>query len=292
MSWTKIDDRFADHPKVVGLSDRAFRLYVTALCYASRHETDGAIPASAPFLPGQRKAVKELQDAQLWDVGVGRTHVIHDYLEYNPTRVVLEGRRAVVHEARVRAGRAGGLATAQAKVQQNPSKQPSNEPANVLAPSYDFAGIGKQQNDSPVPVPVPVPVPSDSLTSSSSINSREKSTTSGPFSAAAAAEKDLQLRCITAYDGLMGSAATTPPVLKKIDEYVDDMQPTGYDAAEWFEAACQEAAENGAQSLKYVMTILKRWRRDGRGVDNRPGANGVGANTFVSAIAPGVVFKR
>lgn len=36
MSWVRLDDQFADHPKVVGLSSDAFRLHVSAMCYCAK----------------------------------------------------------------------------------------------------------------------------------------------------------------------------------------------------------------------------------------------------------------
>lgn len=48
MTCVKLDDAFADHPKVVGLTDRAFRVHVRALCYCGRFSPGvGLIPASA-----------------------------------------------------------------------------------------------------------------------------------------------------------------------------------------------------------------------------------------------------
>ena len=102
--WVKIDDGFADHPKVVGLSDKAFRRHITAMCYAARHLTDGHIP---PPIAGSDKATRELVAAGIWDTN-GTGYSIHDYLAYQPTRDEVEERR----KARAEAGRRGGLAKA------------------------------------------------------------------------------------------------------------------------------------------------------------------------------------
>ena len=56
MSWVRIEDRFALHPKVVGLSDGAFRLYVSGLCYANLYHTDGRISHAAALALYQRIA--------------------------------------------------------------------------------------------------------------------------------------------------------------------------------------------------------------------------------------------
>ncbi|HEX9640050.1 MAG TPA: hypothetical protein VGB13_01910 [Candidatus Krumholzibacteria bacterium] len=111
MAWIKLDDGFAEHPKVIGLSDRAFRLHVAALCYVARNETDGHLPLSVPRVLGVRtnpRLLGELLAAGLWkDNGVGGW-VINDYLDYNPSR-----EEAALRRERARAaGQRGGLAKA------------------------------------------------------------------------------------------------------------------------------------------------------------------------------------
>jgi hypothetical protein len=102
MSWIKLDDKCPDHPKVGGLSDRGFRAWVTAMCYASAYLTDGVLPAV--FL--QRVAPKvraELVGAGLWVVADGET-IIHDYLEHQTGRAAVERERERSRERRA-AGR-------------------------------------------------------------------------------------------------------------------------------------------------------------------------------------------
>ena len=41
MTWIKLDDGFPNNPKILPLSDRAFRLYIEGLCYANQYLTDG-----------------------------------------------------------------------------------------------------------------------------------------------------------------------------------------------------------------------------------------------------------
>src|SRR6266511_515529 len=82
MAWTKLDDGFADHPKVAPLSDPAFRAFVAGLCFANRYLTDGVLPGHAVAKIATAKVHKELVAAGLWreleDGGVS----IHDFLEY------------------------------------------------------------------------------------------------------------------------------------------------------------------------------------------------------------------
>jgi hypothetical protein len=87
--WVKVDDSFPDHPKVAALSDAAFRLHISGLCYAGRYLTDGLIPET---FTRESKLTKELVKSHLWDKTAGGWQ-IHDFLIYNPTRAkVIEER--------------------------------------------------------------------------------------------------------------------------------------------------------------------------------------------------------
>ena len=46
MTWIKLNDNAPRHPKIAGLSDRAFRAWVNSLCYASEFLTNGALPVA------------------------------------------------------------------------------------------------------------------------------------------------------------------------------------------------------------------------------------------------------
>lgn len=89
MTWVRIDDQFADHPKVVGLSSDAFRLHVSAMCYCSAQLTDGRVTALLTrrltwFVTDTESVTNELVTAGLWEKD-GDDYMIHDYLEYNPS---------------------------------------------------------------------------------------------------------------------------------------------------------------------------------------------------------------
>lgn len=77
--YVRIDHGMPENPKVVGLSDAAFRMYVEAICWCSRQRTNGIIPAAMLRKLGSAKAAKELQSAGLLDP-VGEDWTIHDYL--------------------------------------------------------------------------------------------------------------------------------------------------------------------------------------------------------------------
>ena len=102
MSWVKIDDQYADHPKVAAVGPLGMALHVAAMCYCAKYLTDGFVPdAILPRLinwdgisvvrNGVTNAVsnvevtEEVTDAGLFDKVDGGV-MVHDYLMYNPTR--------------------------------------------------------------------------------------------------------------------------------------------------------------------------------------------------------------
>ncbi|RPE34963.1 hypothetical protein [Kitasatospora cineracea] len=96
MPWVRLDDRFPSHRKVALLTDKAFRLYVSALCWCSENLTEGQIlDRELPVITrvrGARTAAAELEKAGLWD-RTADGWVVHDYLEYNPDRAKVQAER-------------------------------------------------------------------------------------------------------------------------------------------------------------------------------------------------------
>ena len=88
MPWVKIDDQFADHPKIMQAGPLAAWIYVCGLCYSARYLTDGFIPdgqvRKLADVDDVTPLVTRLVDVGLWDVSPGG-YQIHDYLDYNPT---------------------------------------------------------------------------------------------------------------------------------------------------------------------------------------------------------------
>lgn len=90
MAWLRVDDGYGEHPKVVGLSDRAFRLHTVALCYCARNLTDGhlerrAVKVIAAILDKPVKnAVAELVKGRLWLERGDGSYEIKGYLDWNP----------------------------------------------------------------------------------------------------------------------------------------------------------------------------------------------------------------
>ena len=77
---------FATNPKVVGLSDGAFRAHVAAMCYCAHHGTDGLVVAPAARMFATAKQIGELVAAGLWERAGDppNGYAIHDWAEYQP----------------------------------------------------------------------------------------------------------------------------------------------------------------------------------------------------------------
>jgi len=110
MTWVKVDDRMPEHPKVIGLSDRAFRAHVEALCYCAGVLTDGRVPAAVAKSRRWSRSAAELVTARLWEVD-GDGWRIHDYLAHQRSRQDADD----LSEKRAAAGSRGGKARANAE---------------------------------------------------------------------------------------------------------------------------------------------------------------------------------
>jgi hypothetical protein len=112
MSWIKVDDQFADHPKVIAAGPLAAWLYVCGLTYAGRYLTDGFIPAGQvrklADIDNATELAERLVSVNLWETIDGGYH-IHDYLVYNPSgeQVRTERRENAKHQADWRAAHRG-----------------------------------------------------------------------------------------------------------------------------------------------------------------------------------------
>ena len=116
MSWVKIDDQFADHPKIKQVGAIGLAIQVAALCYCAKYLTDGFLSFSvadslirsvlSPITESDGMIItievssnmwgqnaeeynwkKLMVEAGLWEISDGKDgFILHDYLEYNPSR--------------------------------------------------------------------------------------------------------------------------------------------------------------------------------------------------------------
>src|SRR5437879_2331970 len=108
MVWARIEDQFADHPKVVAAGPLAAWLYVCGLTYSNRFLTDGFIPdgqvRKLADVPSPRKLATTLVRVGLWEPAEGGFR-IHDFFDYNPSAEEVLAKRGDLSEKRAEAGR-------------------------------------------------------------------------------------------------------------------------------------------------------------------------------------------
>lgn len=146
MAWVKLDDDFFSNPKVIRAGRDARDLYLAALCFCNRGLTDGIVPAEAlrrlaadAEIGDWVAAADRLVAVGLWE-GCAEGYLVHDYLEYQPSRERVQQTR----EVRADAGRKGGQQKA----------------SNLLDAAKPFASENRKQNATPLrtrtrPEPVP-----------------------------------------------------------------------------------------------------------------------------------------
>jgi len=98
MPWVRIDDAAMTHPKVIGLSDKAFRLWVWGLAYCQQHLTDGYIPLAAIKAASVLRVASQLVQARLWDVREAGGWDVHDYTDWNDSREEVNDKRTRARE--------------------------------------------------------------------------------------------------------------------------------------------------------------------------------------------------
>lgn len=88
MPWARFDDHMPSHRKIRALSDAAFRLWVSSICWSNANKTDGFIAedelAFVSDVESPSGAVPELVRRGLWEV-VGGGWLVHDFHDYNPS---------------------------------------------------------------------------------------------------------------------------------------------------------------------------------------------------------------
>lgn len=81
-----LDHLMPENPKIVGLSDAAFRLYIEVVCWCSRHESDGSIPTPMiQRMARSPKVITELIKANLIRDELG-SYTVKDYLLHQRSR--------------------------------------------------------------------------------------------------------------------------------------------------------------------------------------------------------------
>lgn len=114
MPWVNKDDQMPEHPKVWALSDAAYRLHDSGICYCNRQLTDGLISADKvpTLVPRYKKqTLAELVERGIWtSLMDGSAYVIHDFLDWNRSREQVLEDKARLRAVRSAAGKKGAQA--------------------------------------------------------------------------------------------------------------------------------------------------------------------------------------
>lgn len=156
MPWAKFDDRFPSNRKVRLLSDGAFRLYVSAICWSAENLTDGVIKTAELRLVADVRATrtraKELVEAELFEVLEGVGWKIHDYHEYNPTaeQVRADREQRTARQQRWRKKKQGD-----APDPEPPGNSPDVDASTDASHDASRNGVGDAAPSRPVPTRTP-----------------------------------------------------------------------------------------------------------------------------------------
>ncbi len=106
MTWVRLDDASATHPKFVKAGLAAYGLWVAGLCYCNRYLTDGTIPKDALdiLIPGTpTKVLVDLArrlcanrvrpDGKPSWLEDGEQYRVHDFEKYQPSKEEIEAER-------------------------------------------------------------------------------------------------------------------------------------------------------------------------------------------------------
>ncbi|WP_438028963.1 hypothetical protein [Sorangium sp. So ce233] len=152
MAWIRLDDQFADHPKFLeirgDLEDAATALWVRALGYCNKHETDGLIVRGALRQLSRAKkpeaVAAELVRVGLWET-TERGWLVHDYHVYQPR----SGRAQATKEQLSAAGKKAAAARWGKRVE---------PPGSACDPHADRIAIASGGDATSMP-PIPIPIP-------------------------------------------------------------------------------------------------------------------------------------
>lgn len=102
MTWFKVDDQLAFHPKVLTAGNAAMGLWVRAGSWSGAHLTQGRLPlAMVQPLGGRTRDANKLVEVGLWEQ-VDGGYQFKDWGDYQPTKQQVEGDRAATKERQQR----------------------------------------------------------------------------------------------------------------------------------------------------------------------------------------------
>lgn len=141
MPWVRLDDRTTECEKHVAAGPLACWVWIECLCYSARNLSDGRVPRKGVDRWGSPEITQRLIDLAMLDLTDNPDILqVHDYLDYNPSRLDVEAGREATRQ-RVTAWRQGRpkAATAPLTTAAPPKAPPTAKepkaPAKAATPS-------------------------------------------------------------------------------------------------------------------------------------------------------------
>lgn len=154
MTWVKFDDQFPIHRKVKGLTDAEYRLHTEAVFWCARNLTDGHVGRDelrdVSGISKPERHLAALVKRGLW-IETDTGWVIHDYLEYQPSRSkVLQTRKQ-----RAEAGKLGGKRSGETRNGTKPPRRGVSKTAGQSTSGSKNEANGKQVASGSLQPPAP-----------------------------------------------------------------------------------------------------------------------------------------
>ncbi|KAM9867070.1 hypothetical protein ACIFOC_00392 [Leucobacter aridicollis] len=110
--FIRLDLDYADHPKIIGLSDAAFRAHVTMMLYSRKYMTDGVLPKPVANRLGSQWDTDVLSELQNNDpeapslvLREDGSYELHGFTDMQETRAEIDARTARNRENGAKGGR-------------------------------------------------------------------------------------------------------------------------------------------------------------------------------------------
>jgi hypothetical protein len=186
MAWVKLDDTFADHPKVDALLEQdelrglaAIGLYALALSRCGQQLTDGHISTRAlrRLAPEHATELAEALGTHGLLDGADGGYQVHDYLDHQPSRAEVLERRRRDAERKAEARAAG---TVQAASKRTSERTTPDVPAESERTTSHVRPDVRAESDAPSVLPDPTrPDPKQQINSPGTTSVGDRASASG-----------------------------------------------------------------------------------------------------------------
>lgn len=149
--WIKVQTTIVDNPKIIGLSDKAFRAFIEMMIYSQHHLSDGFIDGRVARSKWGQEVIDELMSNDKTNpslIAVDDGYELYNYTKYQTSAQKVE-------EIRERAKKAGKQSAAKRAAQQAVQQdvQPDVQPDTEVEAETDteVESVGKKSRETRLP---------------------------------------------------------------------------------------------------------------------------------------------